>query len=269
MSIYVASAYALTLAAEDDADYPIILWDNLVTADNVTADEEEAAYPVTNLANPSTVEVWKSGSTADQLVTVTFAATEVDAIGIARHNLGSGEVHVTVEGTSNGTDWFELVGEQIIPADDTTILFRWEPQTLLGVRLSLEPDAVEPQAAVLSVGKLLVFERGVQAHMPINYARQRDVRNVRSVSGDYLGRVIIGGTLRTTAEFKLLSAAWMRSTLDPFIEASGELPFFFAWSPERYPLEVGFVWLTSDVMPSAADLIGRVNLSLPLEGILT
>lgn len=84
-----------------------------------------------------------------------------------------------------------------------------------------------------------------------------------------VGRVIIGGTLRTTADFRLLSAAWMRSTLDPFLEESGEIPFFFAWSPERYPSEVGFVWLTADVVPTPNDLLGRVDLSLPLEGILT
>jgi len=268
MSIYVASGYALTLAAEANADFPIILWNNLVTASNVTASQEAAGYPDSNLANPSTVEVWKSGSTADQTITVTFAATEIDAIGIARHNLGSGQVAITVEGTDDGSTWTELVAEQI-PADDSSILFRWEPTTLVGVRLSLAPDATQPQAAVLYVGKLLVFERGVQAHMPIVYGRQRTVRNVQSVGGDYLGRVIIGGTLRTTAEFKMLSAAWFRSTLDPFLDASAEIPFFFAWSPESYPLEVGFAWLTGEAAPSTADLYGLVNLSLPLEGILT
>lgn len=269
MSIYVSSAYALVLEAEANADFPVIGHHNVVTASNVTASQEDAEFPGSNLANPSTVEVWKSGSTSDQTITVTFSATEVDYVGIARHNLGSGQVAVTVEGTDDGVTWIELVAEQI-PADDTTILFRWEPDTLVGVRLSLAPGSVEPQAGVLYVGKLLVFERGVQAHMPIVYARSRTIQNVQSVGGDFLGRVVIGGKLSTTADFKYLSASWFRSTLDPFLEEdAAELPFFFAWSPQSYPAEVGFVWLTGDATPTPADLLGRVNLSLPLEGILT
>lgn len=86
-------------------------------------------------------------------------------------------MHVTIEGTADGSTWAELVAEQI-PADDTTLLFRWEPVTLVGVRMVLAPGSVEPQGGVMYVGKLLVFERGVQAHMPITYGRQRNWRSV-------------------------------------------------------------------------------------------
>ena len=273
MGIVIPNAYALALAATEDANHPIIGYDNVVTVDTVTADQADTDYPATNLASPSTAELWKSGSTAAQKVTVLFDAATVDYIGLARHNLGSGLCPVTIQGLppsgNAGTDgdWVELVAQQLL-ADDSPVIFRFTPGIYKGLRLKLVPASVQPQAAVLYCGALLVFERGVQVGFtPINYGRQPNVVNLRSQGGDFLGRIVLGGTLVTSATIIDLSPDWYRSTLDPFFAASATTPFFWAWSPQDYPAEVGFAWLTSDPMPVVSQLPGYINVALQMEGI--
>lgn len=275
MSIIVPSAYALTLAASGNSDFPIIGWQNLVSLTTLQVDEENPLYPTRNLANPATNQMWKSGSTADQYLTVLFGGTEeVDYIAVARHNLGTGQVQITVQGLPFGGnpavdgDWTELVEVSLL-ANDRPALWRFEPTDLIGVRLKLEPDAVEPQAAVLYCGKLLVFERGVQAgHTPVPYARQRNIISPRSQSGEYLGRVIVGGGLTTSVSIIKLSAAWYRSVLDPFFAVAAETPFFWAWSPQSYPDEVGYVWLSNQPVPNPSDLVGNIDIQMQLEGLI-
>lgn len=275
MSIIVPNAYALTLAATTTADYPIVGWENLATVATLQVDEEDPLYPTTNLANPATNQVWKSGSTADQYLTVLFTGSDiVDYIAIARHNFGSGEVQVTVQGLPVGgnaavdADWDELV-PAVFLANDRPTLWRFEPAALIGLRLKLEPGSVEPQAAILYCGRLLVFERGVQAgHTPIPYARQRNVISPRSQSGEYLGRVVLGGGLGSAVSIIKLSPAWYRSTLDPFFEVAAETPFFWAWSPESYPDEVGYVWLSNQPVPTPSDLVGYIDIQMQLEGLI-
>lgn len=273
MAIFVSTAYALSRLTDDDADFPVVGYNNLVTASSVTADEEDPLYPVTNLGTPATNELWKSGSTADQYLTVLFGEADVDHAALARHNLGSGLVAVTVQGLPPGGnpavdgDWDDLV--LAIPANDEPLLFRFDPTSLIGVRLFLEPGSVEPQAAVLHVGKLLVFERGVQpGHTPINYGRDRDVISPISQSGEYLGRVVSGGRRRSAVSIIKLSAAWYRSTLDPFFAVAASAPFFWAWSPERYPTEVGYVWLTNQPVPMPNDMMGYIDIQMQMEGLL-
>lgn len=275
MSIIVPNAYALTLAAAGNADYPIVGYHNLCTVDTIQVDEEDADFPTSNLANPATNLLWKSGSTVDQYLTVLFGlAVEVDYIAIARHNFGSGQVQVTVQALPFGGnpavdgDWDEVVAANLL-ANDWAALWRFEPGEYIGVRLKLEPGSVEPQAAVLYVGKLLVFERGVQAgHTPLPYARRRTVISPRSQSGEYLGRVISGGSLASSVSIIKLTPAWYRSTLDPFFEVAMETPFFWGWRPETYPAEMGYAWLTADPVPNPSDLVGYIDVQLQMEALL-
>lgn len=269
--IVISSALALALAADDNADLPILGWENRVTVDNITADSEAEGFPATNLANPSTTSLqgWRSDSTSTQYVTLTLDPSEpVDYLGIARHNFGSTGATVSIEGMEDGESWEEIVEEHVL-GDDDVVLFRFVGLFLVGIRIKIQPVDTEPRAAVLYVGTLTVFERGVQAgHTPITYARNRNVMTGRSQSGDFLGRIIVGGTRQTDVAINWLTPAWYRSTLEPFMAVSAESPFFWGWKPETYPDEVGFAWLTSDPRPIPAHLAGYINVQFQMEGIL-
>lgn len=247
---------------------PIILWRNLATIGNIAADEEVEDYPATNLVNPVTTSLWKSGATSEQLITIDInSADPVDGVGIARHNFGSGGVTVSIEGLTAEpeADWEELFPETLIGNDDP-VLFRFEKAFLIGLRVRLQPADVEPQAAVLYVGEVLTLEWGVQVgHTPLPYARERDIVVGRSESGEFLGRIQTGGARRSRAEIANLSPAFYREHVDPFFAQSP--PFFFAWAPLAYPGEVGFAWLTNDPVPVPSHLAGYINITLELEGI--
>ena len=273
--IITANAYALSLAAAGTGNLPVLGWHNLLEAGTLSADQEDPFYPVSNLATSATNELWKSGSTDVQYITLLFGdETQVDYAGVAGHNWGTGNIPVTVQGLAAGgdpedpADWIELVASAV-PANDWALLFRFDPTYLIGVRLKLEPVSAEPQAAVLYVGKLLVFEKGVQpGHTPLPYGRRREVLTPMSQSGQFLGRVTSGGNLQTAASIIKLTPSWYRSTLEPFAAVCMEAPFFWAWRPTQYPAEVGYAWLTSDIVPVPSEYAGYIDIQLQMEGLL-
>jgi hypothetical protein len=196
----------------------------------------------------------------------------VDGVGLARHNLGTGVVTVSLEGLPAGGDpeddgdWVELIAA-FVPGNDAVILLRFEPADLAGVRVRLQPTATAPRLAVLYVGKLVVMERGVLPHTPVVFGRRRTRLNGWAMSGDYLGAVITGSKLASQAAFTQLDPDWYRDNLDAFADASATEPFFFAWAPASYPYEVGFAKLVDDLVPETTDLAGHMSLTLNMEAI--
>ena len=86
-------------------------YNNAGTIGNVVADSEQANYPATNLANPATNLLWKSDSTSAQYVTIDIDAEQsCDYIGIARHNLGTAQCDIEIQGqTVDGGAWSTIV----------------------------------------------------------------------------------------------------------------------------------------------------------------
>lgn len=260
---------AYSLLATPPADYepwlPIIGWQNLVTAANIEADDEDPDFPAVRLANPNTNELWLSTILTTQYVTVTLESPEeIDYVAIARHNWGTAGITVSIEGYTTADGWVEIV-EEFIPADDTPLICRFAAASYEAVRIKLQPDATEPLAGVVYVGALLVLEWGVQAgHTPLPYGRERNIVAGRSESGEYLGRIQSGGARKSRAEIRNLSADFYRESVDPFFAFGG--PFFFAWDPQDHPTEVGYAWCVNDPVP-VPELDGRISISLDMEAI--
>jgi hypothetical protein len=274
--IVVSAALALTPAGESLAT-PVIGYQNIVTAGSVAATSAAAGFPASNLANPSTAMRWvadEPGSPpADQYLTVTIdQVDEVDYLAIAVHNLGSGQNAVSVEGSIGGSpEWFELV-QETIQANDDPVIFRFTPQSLTGIRLRIQPSQATvptvPYVAVMYVGKLLVLERGTHAdHVPINLGRKTRVMNGMSETGNFLGRVVLSESRSTSFALQDLRSVWYRANFDPFVVAAKDVPFFFAWRPQAFPGDVGFVTLTNDVVPSRSFGTGRFSVTLNISGV--
>lgn len=261
-SLVVSRRTALT------SNLPVILWDSLVTTATIAADQEDADYPATNLANPQTSSLWKSGSTADQYLTVTLDGTvETDSIGVARHNWGSGLCVVSVEGytVASGT-WTEVISETQL-GDDTPALFLFDADFYTGVRFKLQPGSVEPQAAVIYCGASLTLPRSVPiGHKPLKYSRNRQMLNGDAMNGDFTGNVILSQNLGTTFDVKLLDPADYWPDIQPFIDACRD-PFFIAWRPDSFPLEVSYAWATNDPQPTISQITGEVDISMQLAGL--
>lgn len=252
-----------------ETDLPLIGWRNLVTATSITADSEQDNYPASNLANPAThpQAEWRSETTDEQYLTMLIdTGDDIDYVAIARHNFGTAEIPVSIEVIDDG-EWVEIVGE-IMPADDSPLLFRFPAGSQSQVRIRLQEGIAAPRAAVVYLGKLLVMERKVYVgHTPMPHARKSNVVNGRSETGEFLGRIVLGEWRETTVPLSLITPEWYRANMDAFLKVAKETPFFFAWRPDTYPREVGFGWLTDDPVPAPVGPSNRIAFELKISGI--
>lgn len=269
--IVISSSFVLSPAPGISLNNPVVGWHNLVTASNVTAETEETDYPIVNVANPITAPRvrWQAGDTTAQAIEVQVNSVEpIDYVGIARHNLGSAAISVTIEGSDDdGETWDELVQEVLLP-DDGPAMFRFTPVALTNVRISLGSGDAAAQIAVIYVGALLVLQRKIYVgHTPIPYGRTARIADGRSEGGDFLGRIVLSEEVATAFDIKNMTPAWYRSSMDPFIRASKEVPFFIAWRPQDYPRECGFAWMTNDPQPKNDRRSGLMAMQLQMTGI--
>lgn len=250
--IVISSALTLALAHRPDRTFPVIGWQTHLTPYGVTADRSDPAFPASNLARPSTAERWQAMDADEQYLTFAMNGAEADYIGIARHNLGSGGMIVSVEAEDLDApdSWVEIV-EEFILGDDSPVLIRFVPGQYGRVRIRLQPQVVIPRIAVVYIGKLLVMERGEPSGLtPIPFAASNDVVRARAQSGDYLGTIVLRQGLKTSISFQYLTLGWYLEHMRPFVEASLNQPFFYAWAPAEFPDQVGFAWSTADVRPT-------------------
>jgi hypothetical protein len=148
MSIVISSSVVLADVADGlSLDHPVIGWRNIATASTIVADTEEGNYPASNLANPSTNLGWRAGAAGEQYLTITTNEIDpIDYIAVARHNWGSGEIPVSVEGLIDGV-WEEIVEEVMLP-DDGPALFRFELQSMPMVRIRLQASDASVESAL-------------------------------------------------------------------------------------------------------------------------
>lgn len=266
MSIFIAPSIVLS-ADSSSLRWPAFLWTSLITAAGISADHADSNYPATNLANPATASLWKSGSTADQDIVFTVSpSAPIDSVGIARHNWGSGAVGVTILGkTADVGAVFETLLE-LSPGDDSPILAIFESGYYTQIKISLAPGSVAPQAAVISIGTLLRMTTGIPpGHMPLFDARDITLLTAQAENGDFLGDVITSQLLSTSVDFKLLDPDWYRTNMRAFMRSRD--PFFFAWSPTSYPLECSYCKFNGSPKPTINQVSGQMDISLPLIGL--
>lgn len=279
MSVVISTNYVISDSLSGggviNANNPVFGRGNLVTVDNIETTTEEPANPATFMANPSTNLRWigLTGSpAADEYVTLTINATDpVDYIAIARHNLGSAQIAVSVEyfdPTASPDTWEELIAPVML-ATDGPALFRFPPANYSALRLRLQPGDDAPTIAVVYAGPLLVLQRRIYVgHTPMPFGRKTKVTNARSEAGHFLGRIVLGQQTGTGFTMDNLTPAWYRAYMEPFLLEGQQVPFFFAWRPQSYPREVGYGWFTNDPMPKNSRANGMMQIEIQMGGIV-
>lgn len=268
--IVISQNFVLEPTGDINANNPLVGWHNIVTAGTIVADGAADGYPAANLANPVTAQRWVAADDSEQYLTITTGTEEdIDYIGVAGHNFGSAAIPVSIEGWDDmEEEWFELVEAALLPAADDPVIFQFEPQPLSQIRIKLQSGDDVPAAAVVYCGKLLTLLRRIYVgHTPATMGRTLNVANGRSESGNFMGRIVIGEGRSTTIVQANLPPAWYRANMEPFVRAAETQPFFFAWRPQTYPAETGFLWLTSDPRPVNDRANGFMRIELAVEGI--
>jgi len=257
-------------------DTPIIFWENVVTETNVYA-ESDQNFPASNVANPSTALKWRHDLTDSPASAVEYFSidvsqtTTINYVAIAGHNFATAGIAVGLEIASfnSPVGSAESIFEPQIPTDDGPIIFVFTSREAEGVNIIFVPTATPAEMAVVYVGAYTEMEEGIQAdHSPLPLSRISDFVNGMSESGQFLGRITLSSQLESAATFANLSKDWVREELQPFLEFAEENPFFYAWSPDTYPDETAFAWLSSDPVPTF-DIDGYGAITLDMQGSAT
>jgi hypothetical protein len=268
MIIISSSVVLSSTAAAVDARNPRIGWHNLVTADNVFADEETDDEPAINIANPATYLRWRGESINEQSVQVSLsAAQDVNYFAIAKHNLGSSGATLTFQYSTDGSTWVDATSAQVLNTD-YVVIHEFDTIFASFFRLLITPGSEPPSIAVLYIGETLVLQRRIYVgHTPLPFGRKTTVSNGRSESGEFLGRVLRRQFLESSVDLKNLTPQWYRQYMEPFIQAATTQPFFWAWRGSQFPNETGYAWLSDDTRMANQLSNGFVSCSFSMQGI--
>lgn len=249
-----------------DSNSPIVGWESLVGTSNVTASSAAAGYPVSNLANPSTVSRWRATSSAANNLTLASANLPINYLAIARHNLAEAGVGASIQ-VNTGGGLSEVI-PNAIPADGRPLIFQFATANYTQVRLVLAAGSAAAEIAVMYVGLLLTLQRRIYVgHTPVTFGRSADVMNGMSEDGNFLGRIVRNELRETSVALRNLTPLWYRNKMDPFVESGIQQPFFFAWRPGTYPRETGFGWFPSVPKPVNSLSNGMMSVDFSVRGV--
>lgn len=243
---------------------PLVGYHNVVRANNITGPSSTlSTNPERLLASTDTYSYWASSSLAEQAITIARAGA-FDYVGIARHNFGTGGTSVRVEGHDGG-DWVSLT-TPVVPDNDDPLMLVFETEYYERYRVALLPGTLPPRAAVLYLGNVLALPSRIYVgHTPIPYSIEEDMTDGISESGDYLGRVYRNESRSGQIVQQNIDPAFYRLHMDPWVRSRD--PFFFAWRPQKYPSEVGYVWRTGAAKPVNQRPNGMMQLTMNVVGV--
>lgn len=247
---------------------PMIGWNNQITRNTATATSQDVNYPINNILTPSTAEYWVAQTIDDQVIIVMLnqTITIVQFVGIVRHNLGSSGAKVKIEALT--TEW-ELLVDEFVPMDDGVIFMKTNVLYASSIRITIRGGKIPARLAVLSAGSILNLQRNIYVgHTPIQMGRSVRLSTGISESGNYLGKIVLGESHKTQIDMKHLTPNWYRKEMDPFIKNTIDKPFFFAWRPQNYPLEVGYCWFDGVPIPKNQLNNGMMEISMSLSGVI-
>lgn len=253
--------------ADQPLNHPRIGYQSHARDATITASTTADAYLTRAPANGLTYQFWRPTELPAWWQADLGDIAEVNYIGIAAHTLGSSVCTYTLQYSADESLWLDATAGSI-PANDRPIMELFSPTEARYWRLYIEGEGTMPIIGVIYIGKVLEMLRPIYAgHTPITLARQTTISTNASEAGQWLGRSIRRDGVATSASFRHLTAAWVRTELDPFIKSARLYPFFWAWRPQTYPNEIGYVWVNSDIQPSNMGIRDLMQVSFSMEGI--
>lgn len=240
----------------------------------VTASSEEDDGPSDAPLRPDTGEAWQPSSLPATWLLDLGTSRDVDYIGVAGHSIGSEACSILVE-TSTGSvagsppeQVWDQFSEDVTPADDAPILFLDDSRVARYIRVTLTGSGDSPRIAVIYVGEVLSMERPIYGgHTPLTLSRDTVLSQSLSRAGQFLGQGFRRNGVSGSASFQNLTATWYRANFDPFVKSARRFPFFWAWRPATFPLEVGYVWAPDDIRPSNMGKRDLMAVAFSMQGI--
>lgn len=249
-------------------------WLRDLLAASVTVSSEDDEGPKDSPLRPDTAEFWQPTSLPATWTVDLGTSRDVDYVGIAGHTLGSSGCAVKVEtsdrsvaGSPSAQVWTTFALE-ISPGDDAPLLFLDDSIIARDVRLTITGGSTMPQIGVVYAGEVLAMQRPIYGgHSPMTLSRETILTRNLSRGGQFLGQSFRRHGMSGSASWRHLEPDWYRDNFDPFVKAARQYPFFFAWRPADYPLEVAYAWVLDDIRPSNMGLRGFMQVGINMHGI--
>jgi len=267
MAIFIAPSLILSTpptAVISASKFAHIGYESFVTADNITASSQTAGFPSSSLANPLTFEKWKPTTLSSTITVDAGTAVTANYIGIAAHTFATDRAVITIETSIDNLIWTEIIDAS--PGDNKPIMVVFGDVSSRYWRISIEALSI-PSIGVLYIGESLIMQRGIYGgHTPITMGRNSKVIRNKTEGGQFAGVSIINEGVEGKFSWSNLTATWYRNNFDPFVVAARSKPFFIAWRPGEYPDEIGYVWATSDIIPSNNGTRDLMDVTMSVSG---
>lgn len=270
MSVHITTQ-ATVISETGALNLPRIGYSNLARNATVVASSEASGFPADAAQRPDTFEYWRPTTLSATWSADLGSAQTVNYVGIASHDLGTKGCTVRVQYSSDNAIWSNA-SDVAAPDDDTQILLLFPEQSARYWRVffnsASSPSGEVPTIGVIYVGEVLAMQEPIRgSYNPITLSRETVLHRSLSRGGQFLGSGIRRMGLTGSVSFQHLTAAWIRSDFDPFVESARQYPYFFAWNSEDFPDEVAYVWTPEDIAPQTMGFLSYMQVSWKMTGI--
>jgi hypothetical protein len=239
----------------------------------VTASSEGSTAPRDAPLRADTAEYWEPTALPATWLVDLGSGLDIDYVGLVGR-FGSVSAAVLVE-TSDGTLGgspsaliYTTFASEVMPADDAPLLFLDTSRVARYVRITLTGSGDLPRLAVAYVGQILAMPRPVYGgHAPMPLQRQTVLAQSLSRGGNFLGQGFRRHGVVGAVQYRHLDPDFVRDELDAFVQAARRYPFFFAWRPADWPLEVAYAWSPEDIRPSNMGVRELMQVGWNMQGV--
>lgn len=251
MPIIITPAYVLsTTPDENNPHIGYQTWLRDLQDSNVIVSSQADSAPKDAILRPDTHEYWQPSVMPASIVVDLGQPRPVDYVGLAGHTIGSAGGSVKIEHSADGISWTEF-GSELAPSTNAPIMFLDASVSRRFWGITFTNSGEAPRLAVVYIGQALVIQRSIYGgHSPANLSRETILNQNMSDGGQFLGQYVRRRGITGNVRLRHLTAGWYRDNFDPFVRAARQYPFFLAWRPVTFPLEVAYGWTDSNIKPS-------------------
>lgn len=229
-----------------------ILGGNLLASATITSSGADASYPAANMVDGRTNRQagFLTGATR-QVVFDLGIAQEVNALGIAKHNLGTMGATIDIETSDDNSTYYSLFSEEIT-SDDVQYFEAGTSHTRQYIRVSISGHGGTAYISDLTIAKYISTTTG----QPVGFVDPVDAFNDQITSNVTRGNELAGISITARPkQFKINARNIPAAGFDAFaalvysVVTAG--PFYFKWAvmaEDGYDGRPAFCWLR-DKMP--------------------
>ena len=241
MTVVIGSTRAAELAAADQTNNPVVLWDNIATVSNITSKfGDETGGPATNAVTGTTYDPaipTVSGGIA--ALEVTGSSLVANSACIYAHNIADISASVRIQYSDDGgTSWTDAGAGTVTPSDNQAIIWRFDEQTHDDWRVQIfNASTNQPIIGGFCIGTEIVIEQRFYAgYAPPITPNRVDLIDNQSEGGHLLGTRFVQRGSAASVGIQHVSPATLRAATwkafqNHFNQGGG---FSFAWRPTKY-----------------------------------